>query len=247
MSLLTIRHRPNYFEGKQWPALMVDLETYSTRSSAAILQIGYVAFDPASGDIGPGEEIDVDWRSQHRHVDPGTVAWWSKQQQAGCALPDKGNVSLAGAMRMLADFCAAILQKKFTVWAWGASFDLAILEDAALAFAASGELPWRYSRHRCARTLCALADVSRDGSITHSALEDTIQAAAAVQIALDKIAAPTIEPDFERGWMRYRRELAETHPCIALLPAWADCPMEVRESFVAGVLSATEPQPPQNL
>jgi hypothetical protein len=220
----------------RWPAVMVDLETLSTRAEATIVEIGAVAFDPVTGEVAAeGLEVGVSALSQRRHVCGRTLEWWQEQRKKGLRVPLDGQESLCVGLARLGDYLTRLTREGVTVWAWGAAFDLAILEDAARDYTPAGALPWKYWQGRCARTVCEVAGIRREGVVTHSSLADARQAAEAVCRAW-RVLQP--EPDFEAGWMRYRRELAETHGGAGLLPTWNVCPEEVRDCFAAGVLTA---------
>ena len=62
--------------------VMVDLKTVGRRAGCGILSIGAVAFDAATGQLGPEFYVVVklDSRKKHSlHNDPETLTWWKKQ------------------------------------------------------------------------------------------------------------------------------------------------------------------------
>ena len=144
--------------------VMIDLETWATVPTAAILSIGAVAFDQHAG-LGPEfyvvvrKDVKIPLTNTHFTTDYETVEWWKKQspeaQKVLAACRDhKASVPLTHALGMLAGW---LLQfgPEVKVWGNGAEFDNAILHHA---YAVGGcPTPWQYSNSRCYRTLRALA------------------------------------------------------------------------------------------
>ena len=66
--------------------IMLDFETFSTISTAAILSIGAVRFDLASGTIddkGFYSSISIDSNVEAgRHISESTLLWWMDQGEA---------------------------------------------------------------------------------------------------------------------------------------------------------------------
>ena len=63
--------------------ISLDFETLGLGENAALLSIGAVAFDPASGELGSEFYSAIDPRTQpNRDIDPSTVLWWLKQDDA---------------------------------------------------------------------------------------------------------------------------------------------------------------------
>ena len=176
----------------KWAHVCIDLETLATCPAAVVLEIGAVLFDPEEKEpeqqIGPGFSRQVSLRAgdqQLREIDPDTWIWWATKMEEGHSMP---GMHEGGELRdVLTDLFEWIRKntvEDLRVWSWGIDFDLAILADAARDF--QMPLPWKYSRQRCARTLCEELAVKRYGDVTHDAVEDAQQEALAVCAAWRK-------------------------------------------------------------
>lgn len=153
--------------------VMVDLETMSTRSNAAICSIGAVKFE--------GDKIldtfycTVDIKSCKEaglHIAKDTVEWWSKQNKEAFRELTKNNISLQEA---LDKFEIWFGPKSLPLWGNGAVFDNTILGNAY--FNTGRKPPWHPWDDRCYRTVKALfkwipAD-ERQGTY-HNALDDAM-------------------------------------------------------------------------
>jgi hypothetical protein len=153
--------------------IMIDLETMSTRSHAAICSIGAVKFE--------GKEIldtfycTIDLRTCKDvglHVSKETVGWWSKQNKEALRALTKDTIPLDEA---LTKFEAWFGPKSLPVWGNGAVFDNTILANAY--FYSGREPPWKCWDDRCYRTVKNLfhwipAD-EREG-VYHNALDDAM-------------------------------------------------------------------------
>jgi len=162
---------------------MVDLETLGTAPGSVILSIGAVTFDPVFGAVGAKAFYRVidqaSCEAVGLTVDPATVAWWERQDQAA---RDALKVDPRQVRDVLADFTAwwrASGGRKF--WAHGPNFDETLL---AAVYRACGAIPpWKYWDCRCTRTIYAAAgDIKPDRAAGqhHNALDDAIAQAEAV-------------------------------------------------------------------
>jgi hypothetical protein len=178
-------------------AVMVDLETMSTRPNAAILTIGAVQFDPFGNDTE--ENIKADRRrhfyetisfesneAEGRHFSAGTIKWWLGQSHAAQKALLNPTTHLRGALtgfRMWVNGCTPKVDR---VWAKSPEFDCIILKDA---FDAVGEMwPFSYWNSRDVRTVVELAypegnEPEIGVGTAHNALDDAIRQALAVQNA----------------------------------------------------------------
>jgi len=151
--------------------VMVDLETLGNGSNAAIISIGAVAFDPASGQITSEFYVNVDPQScidAGLKMDVSTVMWWMKQSDDARAAFTKPSVPLALALDMFKGW----YPQGAGMWGNGATFDNVILDNA---FKATGiNRPWHFTKDRCYRTLKSLRpDIKQDRVGTHhNALDD---------------------------------------------------------------------------
>jgi len=165
--------------------LFLDLETLDLRPSAAITEIGAVAFDPATfshTDILELFVAPLDQVSRGRTIDPGTVEW---HRSKGHTIDMDKGITLPAAMDRLAAFVA--LHKPDRVWIWGADFDRPILEDICRML--GRESLWEYHATLDARTIWSLAfPNTRRPSRTHTALDDCLCAISDLKAALSHLS-----------------------------------------------------------
>ena len=168
--------------------VMIDLETFGTRSNSVVVSIGAVAFDPYSDSLlGASFHEAIDLKSAIGHglkMDPSTVLWWLEQSQnAQMALVHKvkGASSLATTLGAFRGFLQRV-SPDVKVWGNGADFDLALLQDAYESI--GSEKPWKYNASRCYRTLLAEFGRPEDKvapELAHDALADAIAQAKTAQ------------------------------------------------------------------
>lgn len=162
--------------------LMIDLETLSTASDAAITQIGLAPFRiDGEGLAGEGKLINVDPQSAIDlgfRIDWSTTHWWMMQSQdARDALPKPGEgLAVDSALVEVATYVRDLRAQHHNlhVWSNGATFDIPILGHA---FRVCGmEEPWKYSAARDTRTLAMLAmnALRPDPVVKHNALDDAV-------------------------------------------------------------------------
>lgn len=167
---------------------MLDIETLATRPDSVILTFGAIKFDP----FDPSKEmreglyfrIDVDEQiNLGRHVDQGTIDWWSTQNEEVReeALGENDRISLDNFTQQLNKFVVGVNR----VWAQGPVFDIVILEN--LYRQIGKPCPWQYYLIRDSRTLLkALGDDREPGVMLHNALADCVSQAEAVQSAVKR-------------------------------------------------------------
>ena len=152
--------------------VMIDLETYSTRSNAAIASIGAVKFEGA-------EIVDTFYctidpetcKAAGLHFDRETLLWWSKQSKEARAALLKDNISLQQA---LTDFARWYGNKSLPTWGNGAAFDNVLMENAYRAI--DVKRPWLPWEDRCYRTMKNIVNIpidKREGTY-HNALDDAL-------------------------------------------------------------------------
>lgn len=155
--------------------IMLDLETMSLQSNAAIVAIGAVQFSA----VGLGQRFyhAVDLRSSVEHgghMDPGTVLWWLHQSNDALKLFDTPTVSLPYALDAFSNWVNATPGPAF-IWGYGADFDNVILGNAYRRLGKTA--PWSYKNSRCFRTLAnsfpEVAPPDKIG-IKHNALDDAV-------------------------------------------------------------------------
>ncbi len=154
--------------------VMIDLETLSTRPTAAVLSIGACYFD----ENGVGETFyrNIDETLRHKfHVDKSTVDWWkgqSPQARMGLLIDQKELVNVLFDFAEWLGFKIAPL-----MWSNGADFDLPILVNL---YSQTGcEPPFKFYNSRCYRTiknLFPIAPLVRKGE-KHNALDDAVSQA----------------------------------------------------------------------
>jgi hypothetical protein len=171
--------------------LMIDIEALGLLPGAALIEIGAVAFDPAT--FEPVGEVFHRQVVPHRSLmhDPGTIAW--HLEKGTWPRPDvvpRERVSTAQAELDLAAWVAGLGEVQ-TVWAWGAGYDFPVLEAAFKAVGELGELPWKYWQAGCARTLWRLAfPDQRAAPRPHHAVEDCKAAIRDLQAAIAALRGP---------------------------------------------------------
>ena len=175
--------------------LVVDLETMGRSTTAAIIEIGAVVFDP-EGDLLSLEEMNWSGDKFYSRVsldsslaaglttDPSTISWWLVQcdearKEAAAAIEQGINIkSVLGAFATWTRGAKVI-----RYWSHGASFDLPILEYAYQRVGYHSPFDFRLMRDT--RTLFELADVKYKGPQEggHTALRDAWCEANAIQRA----------------------------------------------------------------
>lgn len=164
--------------------IMLDLETLDTEPSAAVLQIGAVAFSETDGTFHPRRLFTTHLQVQPqinaaRTVSFDTIEWWAKQSgQRWPAASDRTPVAVA-----LTRFFDWAGRGEYQIWSHGASFDLAIM--GSLARSVDLATPWSYRSERDTRTLDdAVVRATRRAvdrpqpEVPHDALSDALAQAA---------------------------------------------------------------------
>ena len=149
---------------------MVDLETFGTRSSTMIVQIGACYFNRETGEIGDKFCLNVHHNTDDFTIDYSTIAWWLQQSEQARKSILENTIDIESAMHRLATF----MQHGSYLWAH-ATFDLPIIQNAFEKFKIKNPVPYRGMRD--IRTLMDIADhkstSERDG-VHHNALDDAI-------------------------------------------------------------------------
>jgi exodeoxyribonuclease VIII len=156
--------------------VMLDLETMSTESNAAICSIGAVKF---TADLGIVDTfyctVDAsDCKKHGLNISASTVEWWSRQDIKVLAALRENNVPLIEA---LVKFSQWYKGKSLLTWGNGAGFDNVIIENAYKAVGM--KRPWTPWDDRCYRTIKDMVHITedeREGS-HHNALDDAIHQA----------------------------------------------------------------------
>ena len=155
--------------------IMLDLETLSTAPNAVVKTIGAVRF--GGGKLGERFYQRVDAGSCVKaglQLDPVTVEWWLKQDDAARAEMTRPGAPLGSVLDIFAVFVG---RRDVDVWGDGATFDNVILRSAYTAL--GRQPPWDWWRDRCFRTVRALNPnrKHRQEGTEHNALDDAVSQA----------------------------------------------------------------------
>lgn len=184
-------------EPTKYTDIVIDLETWSLRPTAAIRSIGAVAFNIESDEGMPFQYATYyqNVRDSLGHRDPGTEKWWSQQsKEAQEAFLHSVDGLHIGLLHLVEFVTAWSDTANVRVWSNGAGFDLPILRSACghlkdrLGIAI--ELPWSYKNERDTRTLYWLAGGVPYGhmsGVKHHALDDALYEAARLNNAWHKL------------------------------------------------------------
>lgn len=168
------------------PELMVDLETLDTKTSAVVLTLGAVKFDPFNDSPMKELYIKFDIESQESldcTISNDVIDWWSKQDESVKteAFSDDNRLDVKDAIDTFHKFAWGC--NKF--WSKGSCFDIMILEH--LYSKLKKTVPWQYWEIRDARTLFDLADPNMPSALLHNALEDARRQAIGVRNIYKKL------------------------------------------------------------
>lgn len=171
---------------------MLDLETMSLRSDAAIVSIGAVKFNPRNKNVGElGDPSDPEYKHFYRtvdlqscidlglKVDGAAVMWWLKQSAtARDALADPPPAPITD---VLCDFHAWFGGQRMQVWGNGANFDGVVMRNAYEKIALPP--PYLYKDEMCYRTIRKVVPEVKwlDGINPHHALDDAVAQAIHLQ------------------------------------------------------------------
>lgn len=158
--------------------VMVDIETLSTRGNAAILSIGATKFNIESGVIDTYyQNIDASSAKKYdRHVDKGTIEWWSRQNKQALKQLMIDTIPFERAINEFRDWYGT---KSIPIWGNSAGFDVQILESAMYSIGHE-KPPWLYWHIHCFKTATNLVGVSNakiranEDDTHHNALDDAI-------------------------------------------------------------------------
>lgn len=157
-----IRNKKNKdeFDQKNYPDVMVDLETLSTSTDAVVLSIGAVRFrmetqDDITSIMDPDRSfyarLDTDEQEERgRDVDPETMKWWGSQNEEARAVFKETPQDSEQVLKNFFQFCKGCKR----IWGNGNMFDNAIIRDMADDYGL--EYPVPYYRDLDVRTLTYL-------------------------------------------------------------------------------------------
>lgn len=152
---------------------MIDIETLDTIPGAVIFEIGAIEFNPLTGETFRTfhESIRINESLNYGLTqDAETLEWWEKQ--GGIPLPA---IVFAGSAVEVWDMLAFWIKNvnAQAVWAWGAHFDIPIMEAAWRVVKRDRNYPWKYWQVSDARTVWKLAmGEEKHAKASHCALSD---------------------------------------------------------------------------
>lgn len=139
--------------------VMIDLETFGTKSNSVIVSLGAVRFDIETGEMGEEfyARIDIDsCLKAGLEVSGKTIKWWLTQNEAARQEVAKGGEML---QKVLYDFDSYLgnvgIGNHNIVWSNGLRFDISLLEDAYNK--TDLPVPWEFRYERDVRTLVSFA------------------------------------------------------------------------------------------
>lgn len=172
--------------------IMLDLETLDTASSAVVVSIGAVAFDPGTNVLGDKFYVEMteDTAAQQargRTISGDTVRWWMQQDTSAKrvfseSIDGVDRLDTFEALSRFNLFVAANGDRDVELWGNGADFDNVILGSLYDAFGL--RKPWSYSRNRCYRTMKSIGIGPRRSARVgthHNALDDAVTQAIHLQ------------------------------------------------------------------
>lgn len=161
--------------------VMVDMETAGTGPDAAILSVGLVQFNPATGEQLSSRSVKIDLRSAVEHggvIEPGTMQWWAEQSDAAREVFNSTDaVPFPLAMYSIQEWLDAT--GPAYVWSNGAGFDCVVLRRA---LERAGHKAWPFWMDCDVRTMVMLGrqlgfdpktDMPFEGTV-HNALDDAV-------------------------------------------------------------------------
>lgn len=159
--------------------IMIDIECMDTRPTAALVGIGAVQFDLATGEIGKKFYTAIHLTSSVLRggtMDPGTVMWWLGQTKEAQQAIIWNTLHVDIALQQFRDFVLSCgSERDIRPWGNSASFDVTIVETA---MARSGiKAPWFFTNQWCYRTVKAMfkavPEIERAGT-HHNAADDAL-------------------------------------------------------------------------
>lgn len=170
--------------------LAIDIETLGTVPRSVILSIGAAFVDVQTGAIGPTFYRNITVESQPTRVqNEDTIIWWSTQpaEARNALLVDQQPLDYV--LSDFAEWVRNMADENAKPWGNGASFDVAILNDA---YAEAGRMsPWKFWNERCLRTIKNVVPAvhyPQFEGVPHNALDDAKHQARMVAAILKKLA-----------------------------------------------------------
>lgn len=157
--------------------VMIDIETMSTKSNAAITSIGAVTMDFEKGELGKSVfYVPVDLRTsveKNGHLCADTVLWWLTQSKEAIEGMINDVTPLDVALHELSLWLNSHVADGYRIWSNGANFDGVILREA---YSNCGmESPWNFRSEMCYRTMRIMnkhIEAVQLNGVSHNALDD---------------------------------------------------------------------------
>ena len=161
---------------KQVINIVVDVETLSLESDAAIISIAAVPFNPVVDELnsfdvfqvrpeGASEPLSEFYEVvnatscalQGMHIDMETVNWWSRQKpEAKAELLSRQPLNIGEAMNAFHNYLEGMKKAydaDIVMWSQGSDFDFPIIANAYNKVLKGTRLPWDYRDKRDARSI----------------------------------------------------------------------------------------------
>lgn len=170
-----------------YPAVMIDIESSSSRPNAQILCISAVQFNEF--DITPNYLnypildilVNID-EQKERDVQQEVIDWWAKRDKKvkDKIFGDKNRISVDSSLDQLTKF----IWGSERIWCQGTSFDIPILTN--IYEERNKPLPWQYWQVKDVRTIIGLAE-KENIEATHDSIEDCFKQIIQLQQVLKKL------------------------------------------------------------
>lgn len=163
------------------PHIVLDLETMSTASDAAIVALGAVRISPTTDvQILDTFYTTINLKSSQRaggKLDADTVMWWlSQPEEARKFLIGDDSILIESALSQFSNWVRE--QPLEGMWGNGSDFDNVVLANSYYRLGKTP--PWTYKENRCYRTMSAVfPNLTRGnfilaGEVKHNALHDAL-------------------------------------------------------------------------
>lgn len=156
--------------------IMVDIETMGNKSNSAIVSIGAVEFNIATGETGREFYVNVSLQScidMGLTINADTIMWWMRQDDDARKALMCDTIDISSALHEFTVFVNDCGNKS-EIWGNSNRFDLGILEDAYTKNFT--KVPWDFRKERDVRTLVSFRPVIKDMTkpigIAHNAVHD---------------------------------------------------------------------------
>ena len=173
--------------------IMCDLETLDTATTACVLSIGLVAFDPNSGVINDkfyaafprDQQLKVG-----RTVSDATLTWWMDQSPEAREVFNFPTFNMYKTLGAVIEFFNRNGGDAVKLWGNGPDFDNSILGSLFDSFELTR--PWHHYNNRCFRTIKSLSMPAgytpppREGT-HHDALDDALYQCARLHSVLSTL------------------------------------------------------------